>query len=294
MSVIAPFRRASQLFGLLLANLNVAAIFSRQISQGILKSVCLPFLYCHSCPMAAFACPIGVMQYYAAIHSFPFLLVGEFFIVGLIGGRLICGWVCPVGLFQELLYKIKSKKIALPRGFTIIPWAVFALFVVILPFLTTEHWFSKLCPVGTITAGIPWVLWNPINPATGSPTIEAGRVGLLFAIKLIILCIALVLFVISKRPFCRYVCPIGLFWSLFNKVSILKLEVDKGCTECDACRKKCPEDAKIYNNPNPQECIRCFECTDCKHIKVVSSIGMGSNKVALKTQTGKVSEQETA
>jgi len=289
MSVIAPLRRASQLFGLLLANLNFAALFTQQIYQGVFKSVCLPFLYCHSCPLAGFACPIGVMQHYAAIRSFPFLLVGEFIIVGLIGGRLICGWICPVGLFQEILYKIKSSKISLPTGFTIVPYAVFAVFVVILPFITTEHWFSKLCPVGTLTAGIPWVLWNPINPTTGAPTIEPGRVGLLFAVKLIILGIALWLFVAAKRPFCRYVCPLGLFWSLFNKVSIVRMEVDEGCTRCDACRRKCPEDAKLYEDPNPQECIRCFECTDCKHIRVVGSIGTGGTNVEIKTQTGKSS-----
>jgi len=227
--------------------------------------------------MAGFACPVGVMQHYAAIHSFPFLLVGEFILVGLVGGRLVCGWICPVGLFQELLYKIKSLKITLAAGFTIIPYVIFIVFVVVLPFITTEHWFSKLCPVGTITAGIPWVLWNPIDPSTGSPTIEPGRVGLLFVIKLIILGIALCLFVIAKRPFCRYVCPMGLFWSLFNKVSIVKMEVDDGCTSCDACRKKCPEDAKIYDAPNAAECIRCFECADCKHVEVVGSLRMGEN-----------------
>jgi len=277
MSILSPFRRASQLFGLLMANLHVAVIFESQIYQGVVKSVCLPFLYCHSCPTAAFGCPLGVMQHFAAIHSFPFFLVGGLMIVGLLVGRLACGWVCPVGLFQELLYKIKSVKITLPRDITFLPYIIVVVFIVVLPFITAEHWFSKLCPVGTLTAAIPWVLWNPINPSTGVLTIAPGTVGLLFAVKLIILGTALWFFVSSKRPFCRYICPMGLFWSFFNKVSIMKMEVDDGCTKCDVCRKKCPEGIKIYEDPNARECIRCLECTDCKHVKVIGSLPIIAN-----------------
>jgi ferredoxin-type protein NapH len=278
MSILSPFRKASQLFGLLMANLHVAVIYESQIYQGVLKSVCLPFLYCHSCPTAVFACPLGVMQYAAGTtHSIPFLLVGGLMIVGLLCGRLLSGWICPVGLFQEVLYKIKSVKITLPRDPTFLPYVIFIVLIVVLPFITTEHWFSKLCPVGTLTAGIPWVLWNPVSPSTGDLTIEPGTVGFLFVVKLIILGIALWLFVSAKRPFCRYICPMGLFWSFFNKVSIMKMEVDDGCTKCDVCRKKCPEDIRIYEDPNARDCIRCLECTDCKHVKVIGSLPIRAN-----------------
>lgn len=281
MGILSPFRRASQIFGLLMANLHVAVIYESQIYQGVFKSACLPFLYCHSCPTAAFACPLGVMQHFAAIHSFPFFLVGGLMFVGLLVGRLACGWVCPVGLFQELLFKIKSVKITLPRAFNILPYMIFIVFIVVLPFITTEHWFSKLCPVGTLTAGIPWVLWNPVNPSTGVLTIEPGTVGLLFAVKLIILGAALWLFVSSKRPFCTYFCPMGVFWSFFNKVSIMKLTVDDGCKKCDVCQTKCPEDIKIYEDPNARECIRCLECTDCKHVDVIGSLPVRENVVGI-------------
>ena len=57
----------------------------------------------------------------------------------------------------------------------------------------------------------------------------------------------------------------------------MKMEVDDGCTKCDVCRKKCPEDIKIYEDPNARDCIRCFECTDCKHIKVIGSVPIRAN-----------------
>lgn len=286
MNPFDPFRKLTQIFGVLVTNLYVAVIYTQEIYSGLFKSVCLPFLYCHSCPTAPFACPIGVMQHYAAIHHFPFFLVGHLIIVGLLVGRMVCGWVCPVGLLQELLYKIKSFKIVIPKIFKVMPWVMLIVFVIILPYLTTEHWFSKLCPVGTLVAGIPWVTWNPINPTTGAPTIEPGTVGYLFAIKLIILAAALGLFVISKRPFCQYMCPMGLFWSFFNKFSILKLEVADGCTECNVCEKKCPEGINIYEDPNAKDCVRCLECTTCKHIKVVGALPVKTKKSpAVKGQT---------
>lgn len=272
MNVLHPFRRATQIFGLLITNLYVAVIYQQQIYTGMFKSVCLPFLYCHSCPTGAFACPLGVMQHYSAIHRFPFFLVGHLMIVGLLVGRMVCGWVCPVGLLQDVTYRIKTPKIAIPRFFSVIPYIMLIVLVVLLPYITTEHWFSKLCPVGTVVAGIPWVTWNPINPSTGAPTIDPGSVGILFAIKILILIGALWFIIVAKRPFCRYICPMGLCWSFFNKVSIMKMEVDEGCTKCDACRSKCPKGIKIYEDPNSKNCIRCLECTDCKHVKVVRSL----------------------
>jgi len=280
MNILNPFRRASQLFGLLVINLYVAVIFNKHIYRGPMKGVCLPFLYCHSCPTAGFACPLGAMQNYAALHQFPFLLVGHLAIIGLLVGRMVCGWVCPVGLVQELMYKIKSVKLPNPKGFSILPYITLILLVVILPYLTTEHWFSKLCPVGTLTAGIPWVLWNPINPDTGARTIDAGSVGVLFAVKLLILAGTLWLAVVMKRPFCRYICPMGLFWSFFNKISVVKLEVAAACTKCDACKKSCPEGLKVYEDPNSADCIRCLECTSCKHVKVVSSLPVTADRTA--------------
>ena len=276
MNFLHPFRRATQLFGLMMTNLYVNVVNTNQIYQGLFKSVCLPFLYCHSCPVSPFACPLGVMQHYAAIHQFPFFLVGHLMIVGLLVGRMVCGWICPVGLFQEMMYKIKTVKIEIHPFWGALPWIMLIVFIIILPFLTAEHWFSKLCPVGTLVAGIPWVLWNPTNPTTGAPTIEPGSVGFLFAVKLIILGVVLWLFVVSKRPFCQFICPMGLFWSFFNKISLLRLDVAGGCKGCNACEKKCPVGKKVYEEANPKDCIRCLECTVCKHVSVGTHLPVGS------------------
>ncbi|MBF0217657.1 MAG: 4Fe-4S binding protein [Candidatus Omnitrophica bacterium] len=270
---IHPFRRVTQIFGVLITNAYLVVAFRCSIYTGAFKSVCLPFLYCHSCPSAGFACPIGVMQHYSAIHRFPFFLVGHLMLIGVLVGRMVCGWVCPVGLAQELLYKIKSPKIKLPKELWVLPFIMLIVFAIILPYITTEHWFSKLCPVGMVVAGIPWVVWNPVNPITGEPTILPGTVGWLFLLKIFILIVVLVLVVISKRPFCKYICPLGLFWGFFNRASIMKLEVLPTCTKCDTCNDICPEGIVVYEEPNSGECVRCMECLKCQHVKLVNTLG---------------------
>ena len=79
--------------------------------------------------------------------------------------------------------------------------------------------------------------------------------------KLAILVIFVISAILIKRPFCRFMCPLGAIWGLFNRISALKLKVDKHhCLECDICRKVCPMDISIYEDPHHFDCIRCMRC----------------------------------
>ena len=81
---------------------------------GQVKWLCMPVMNCHSCALAWFACPIGVFIHYAGYRVFPFLALGTLLLAGVLLGRFLCGWVCPMGFLQDLLYKIPGRKIALP------------------------------------------------------------------------------------------------------------------------------------------------------------------------------------
>lgn len=265
---LSDIRRATQFAGAFLCNAYVSAFFTRQIYKGPLKGVCVPFLYCHACPSSTFACPIGTVQHYAIIHEFPFFLLGHMAVLGLIFGRMACGWLCPFGLIQDLLYRIRSTKIQIPAAFRALSYVALLVLVLLIPFITGAPWFSKLCPLGTLVAGIPWVAWNPVSPETGYPTVASGSVGFLFAIKVVVLLGFLVLFVVAKRPFCRFVCPMGLFWSFFNRTSILQLKVAPSCERCDKCARNCPVGLKVYEDAKSRDCIRCLKCTECRHVSV--------------------------
>ena len=65
------------------------------------------------------------------------------------------------------------------------------------------------------------------------------------------------------RPFCKYLCPLGAIYGIFNRFSLYHYEVDAAkCTKCGLCAKKCDMGVKVYENPNSAECIRCGKCKD--------------------------------
>lgn len=240
------------------------------IYNGSLKAYCVPGLNCYSCPGALGSCPIGSLQAVIASRSFSFsyYLTGFFFLIGAVMGRLVCGWLCPFGLFQDLLHKIPfGKKIKTVRGdryLRLIKYGILAGFVILLPMFILdiagqgEPWFCKwICPSGTLMAGWPLVLLNGGIRQTA---------GFLFAWKSAILVLLILLSVVIYRPFCRYLCPLGAIYGFFNPISLYRFQVDESkCTHCLACQRVCKLNIPVYKNPNSMECIRCGDClTACK------------------------------
>ena len=145
--------------------------------QGPLKYVCFPVLNCYACPSAMVACPIGSIQHFLTLGVFPFYALGVLVLVGVLLGRATCGWLCPFGFLQEILYKIPTKKAQLPRWTRSIKYIILVLFVILLPLTlgvrinqdgtqswsfspdsVRQPWFCKLlCPAGTLEGGIPFV-----------------------------------------------------------------------------------------------------------------------------------------
>lgn len=265
---LSRFRNLTQLSSLVLGNSYFASVITKGISTGSQKGACVPFLNCYSCPSALFACPIGTIQHFAVIHTFPLYPLALLALVGLGVGRMTCGWLCPFGLIQDLLYKLPTAtKIAVPQWANLIKYLVLISLVIVIPYLSGEPWFSKLCPAGTLLAAIPIAVWNPANPVNGTPLMPTAP-GLQFMLSTLILLLFLIWFALSKRPFCRVVCPLGAIFSFFNGFSFVRLQVGNGCDTCGRCQDYCPMGIKVYENPNSAECIRCLECSRCAHVTV--------------------------
>ena len=260
------------------------------IYEGVLKHFCVPGMNCYSCPGALGACPIGALQaaFSGKHRKFPFYVLGYLTAVGVLAGRFICGWLCLFGLIQELLYKIPTPKIHLPktpdRPLRKLKYLVLLVLVVGLPLLyrnrlgVGDSFFCKyLCPVGTLEGGIPLVLLN-----------EALRPSLswLFGWKMavLVLCIAASIFI--YRPFCKYICPLGAFYSLFQRISIVRMRVDQAaCIGCGTCEKVCPMSVSPVKNPNSAECIRCTECVKACPAHALS-FGIGGEGLKIKNNKG--------
>jgi ferredoxin-type protein NapH len=265
---LKAWRRLSQtVVGLMLTNSYVQVISTKMPYDGALKGMCVPFLNCHACPFAVFSCPIGMMQHFAAIHRFPFFLLGFFVSIGLVIGRAACGWLCPFGLIQDVMYQIKTRKFGIPKFLNYSKYIILAVLVLIIPYLTYQHWFSKLCPFGALIAGIPWVSWNPIDPDFGTRIIGSDMIDWLFYLKMAILLFFLIWFILAKRPFCRVACPMGAIWAAFNRISLLKSKVENNCPYCGQCEDICPMELKVNTEVDSENCIKCMDCSMCKHIK---------------------------
>ncbi len=258
-----------------LSNAYLLFPFTRNIYQGKLKSICVPGLNCYSCPAATGACPLGSLQtIFASIR--PALKSGTvhagFYILGMLGitgslvGRMPCAWVCPFGFLQEMLHKIPSREIEIPRWMTYIKYVFLVFFVILLPLMVIDEfgygitWFCKyVCPAGTLEAGIPMLILQPQLRELA---------GWLYVNKIIVLVLFLAIVVFIRRPFCRIVCPLGAIYSLFNKVSIFRMvhHPDK-CVLCKECYMGCPMGVKFYEGANQPDCIRCLKCMQesCKY-----------------------------
>ena len=286
-----------QALATLATNANLKGFFEGRIYTGNTKVACVPGLNCYSCPGAVGSCPIGSLQAVIGSKKFSisYYVFGIMILIGALLGRLVCGLLCPFGCVQDLLYKIPTPKFKIPekidRPLRALKYIILLVFVILLPmFLTNQFglgapYFCKLiCPAGTLGGALPLLATNEGLRAT---------IGFLFFWKLSILIVIVALSIFTYRPFCKYICPLGAFYSFFNKIGFYKMEfVSDKCVNCGLCEKSCKMDINVRANPNSLECIRCGACTAaCRHDALVMTYaGFGKKKedkpVAAKTCSG--------
>ena len=280
--LMARFRGWIQAGATLLTNMHVPNFLKGKLYQGKGKAVCVPGLNCYSCPAASGACPIGSFQAVVGSSKFRFsyYITGILILLGVLLGRFICGFLCPFGWLQELLHKIPTKKLSTKKlkPLRYLKYAILLVMVFLLPaFLVNDvgmgdPYFCKyLCPQGVLEGAIPLSIANSgIRAALGS----------LFSWKLGILLTVIVLSVLFYRPFCKWICPLGAFYALLNKVSLFQMKVDKNkCISCGKCARVCKMDVDVTKSPNHTECIRCGMCVRaCPTEAVRFRYGFGDGK----------------
>ena len=133
---------------------------------------------------------------------------------------------CPIGAFQAVVGSSKFSFSYYITGFLIL--------------------------LGVLEGAIPLSLANSgIRAALGK----------LFTWKFSILLSVIVLSVLFYRPFCKWLCPLGAFYAVMNRVSLFQMRVDTDkCVSCGACARACKMDVDITKTPNHAECIRCGMC----------------------------------
>lgn len=288
-------RRIIQGLTALLYNINLKGFITGRIYQGGLKNMCVPGLNCYSCPGAVGSCPIGSLQssINAVKYKVSLYVAGLLILFGSILGRFICGWLCPFGLIQEMLHIIPSPKLRKRPVFGVLKYGkyvILVVFVLLMPALyslitgvTVPAFCKYICPAGTLEAGVPLISLN-----------ESLRqaAGLLFDWKMLLLAITVISSVFIYRPFCRFICPLGAIYALFNRIAVFGLKVDsQKCTRCGVCTGACKIDIKPYKTPNDPECVRCGDCVKaCPH----SALKFGNMYTDTTCATVKAEKKEQA
>ena len=232
-------------------------------------------------PFPFIMCPVCDYPCFFKIYRFQEIIVLGATVTGLVGGRVFCGGVCPVGTLQDGLNSLKRLVLS---SFYYLKRKVFSSNVSDSKGSAAD--FREL--QGTLEKGLrllkyPLLLivlvyslirfamafdfmpeWGLIPAMRFTLEIRglAGRGYMNF--WLVFLVITFGAGIILHRPWCKYLCPVGLVFAFFNKISFLKIKLEKkgyaGWTKClENCTTGKPLD-KLEKGFTSVECVRCYDC----------------------------------
>ena len=261
-------RRIVQTLSLVLLNSNFWGLGTERI--------CIPVMNCEACAIAWLGCPIGMIGSNLAFREWPFLVLGVTLVLGALIGRLFCGWVCPMGLLQDLLYKIRSPKFKLWRGATWIKYGFLVITVFVLGFIfgktpdVSPFFFCNLCPTAAIQVVLPDMLIYQDFAMTFARSL---RLSILVAVMLLSLGV--------HRGFCKVMCPIGALIAITNRFSLFSLKLNtSSCVSCKKCNSACPMDVPVMESPEGGRAVNrdteCIECLTCEQVCPTAAISNNS------------------
>ena len=186
------------------------------------------------------------------IHESSLVMLYAVILLSVFFGPVFCGWVCPLGTFQEWTGKLGKKLFKKKFNNFISPSIDKKL-------RYTRYLVFGLVVYLTAKAGV--LLFVNVDPYYAMFNFWTGEVAFP---ALLILALTIVGALFVERPWCKYACPLGAFLGIFNLFRIFKIRREAStCIDCGACKRACPMNIEVDKKKivRDHQCISCILCT---------------------------------
>ncbi|MBK5243378.1 4Fe-4S binding protein [Clostridium sp.] len=211
------------------------------------------------------------------IHMSSVVLMGIIFILAVFFGPVFCGWICPLGSFQEWIGKI-GKRIFKNRYNNFVPKGIDRYM--------RYFRYLLLIAVVIVTSKSGYLMFTDIDPYYALFNFWSNEVA---PKALIVLGVTIILSLFVERPWCKYACPYGALLGLTNKFRIFKIRrTQSSCINCKACDKACPMNITISGEDaiTDHQCISCMECTSESSCPMPNTVNLAKiNQPTVKIQS---------
>jgi len=211
--------------------------------------------------------PLGATESAIASRALPWVLIASLLVplaATLLVGRVFCSWICPMGFLLELTDKLRGVVRFLeirPRDLKPSRATKYGVLVagLVLAAALSVPVLGYLYPPAIVSREAHDVVFAFFDRA------EMGRFGPwtggLSWMALLLVGIVLFEVFVSRRWWCRYVCPGGALYSLIGWARPVRVELEnERCTQCAQCVAACPEGLNPMKNRMGMECDNCGEC----------------------------------
>jgi polyferredoxin len=215
----------------------------------------------------------------------PFIIgLGVIFLLTLIGPKLFCGWVCPVGAVQELISML-ADKLKIKRGrfsFRVSNTVRLTLFLAFIFLSITKVLYQTY--EGEVYA---LEIYNYLNAFHGMEFGLQENIGG-YLVQYLPFLMTIILSFKYYRPFCHFVCPIGLFTHQLEQIGLFRIRLNRDkCTDCGICEKKAP--CAAMSDIMKESSLRpdCFGCNECIAVCPENALDICTKRVKKSTTVAK-------
>ena len=253
---------------------------------------------------------LAKIQFLPAVLALNFVVIAILLVLTLLFGRIYCSVICPLGIFQDCVSNLSSRRKGKKARFSYskeIKWlryGVLVLFVIALV-AGLNALVALLAPYsayGRMVQSLLAPVWQWGNNLLAwiaerqdSYAFVTKEVWLKSLPTLIVAAVTFIVVVVlawrNGRTYCNTICPVGTTLSFFSRFAMFRPVIDKSkCKSCHACERKCKSACIDIDNHriDYSRCVDCFDCIDSCRLGALKyrfawGGGVGSGSTGAKT-----------